>query len=351
LCSSALVRLCGSALVRLPMTSSVLLALSVFGACLVESVEALTIVLAAGGTRGWRAAFEGAAVALVLLAVLVAVIGVPLVRYVPIDTLRVVIGAVLLVLGLGWLRKSVLRASGHKALHDEDAVYASTVANLTDGKPGRGRRDAVGFAVAFKGVFLEGMEVVLIVLSLGASDHRLWLASTMAAAAAIVVVCIGALVARQLREVPENALKFCVGVMLTSFAVFWIGEGAGLRWPGSDATIPVLVATFLLFGLALARWLKPLVGSARPKSHLAARGEGPSSSAPARGVRSFARFWMEFFVGDSPEVLIGALAVVALALGLRHERALGMALVLIVTLGVLTASSYRGRRRSISIES
>jgi len=338
------------------MTSSVLLALSVFGACLVESVEALTIVVAAGGTRGWRAALEGAGLALVVLAVLVALIGVPLVRYVPIDALRVVVGALLLVLGLGWLRKAVLRASGNKALHDEDAVYASTVEGLARTGTRSGRRDAVGFAVAFKGVFLEGMEVLLIVLSLGASSHRLWLASAMAGAAAILVACIGALVARQLREVPENAMKFCVGVLLTSFAVFWIGEGAGLRWPGSDATIPVLVGAFLVFGLGLARWLKPLVGSAGLRPCSSAPEDRPSSSscvsssAVVRGISSFADFLVDFLVGDAPEVLIGALAVVAVAVGLRHERALAMVLVLVITSGVLAGSSYRGRTRNVGVE-
>jgi uncharacterized membrane protein len=242
------------------MTSStVVLALAVFGASAVEMVEALTIVTAAGVTRGWRSAIEGTAAAVVVLAALVVAVGVPLARLVPIDILRVVIGALLLVLGLDWLRKAVLRASGHKALHDEDAIYARTVANLSDGsspagapEPGgrgdkswrRGPRDATGFTVAFKGVFLEGMEVVLIVITLGASSGHLALASCAAAAAALVVSIIGYLVARQLSEVPENWLKLAVGIMLTSFGVFWVGEGAGVHWPGSDLMILVLVALF-----------------------------------------------------------------------------------------------------------
>lgn len=237
------------------MTSTVLLALAVFGACAVESVEALTIVLAAGTTRGWRSAFEGAATAIVVLAVLVAAVGVPLAHYVPINVLRVVIGGLLLVLGLGWLRKAILRASGNKALHDEDAIYASTVAELSASERASSRRDPVGFAVAFKGVFLEGMEVVLIVLSLGASSHHLGLAAVMAGAAAVVVTGVGIAVARQLREVPENTLKFGVGVMLTSFGVFWVGEGVGFNWPGSDAAILVLAAIFLALGLGLKRVL------------------------------------------------------------------------------------------------
>ncbi len=242
------------------MTSSnIILALAVFGAGAVEAVEALTIVLAAGTTRGWKSAAEGVAAALVVLSVMVAAVGVPLVHLVPIAVLRVVIGALLLVLGLQWLRKAILRATGNKALHDEDAIYAATVAELradTGTTPGTrsvqtrwqsvmgGPRDAIGFTVAFKGVFLEGLEVVLVVLTLGASSHRLGLAATAAAAAIIVVVAVGFAVARQLSEVPENAMKLAVGTMLTSFGVFWVGEGAGLHWPGSDLAIPGLIAWF-----------------------------------------------------------------------------------------------------------
>ena len=243
------------------MTSAVVLALAVFGACVVEAVEALTLVVASGTTRGWRSTIEGATAALVLLAALVGAIGVPLIHYVPIDLLRVVVGALLLVLGLGWLRKSILRASGHKALHDEDAIFADTVAELAgDAGPRPPRRDAIGFTVAFKGVLLEGTEVVLIVLSLGASAHRLGLAAASAAVAVLLVTATGIVVARQLREVPENTMKLAVGIMLTSFGVFWTGEGSGLHWPGSDLAILVLVATFFgatLLAIGLMRSILP----------------------------------------------------------------------------------------------
>ncbi|HEX3947440.1 MAG TPA: hypothetical protein VHW47_07020 [Acidimicrobiales bacterium] len=229
--------------------STVLLVLAVFGASTVEMVEALTIVVAAGATRGWRSALEGVAAAVVVLAVLVAAVGVPLVRYVPLDALRVVVGALLLVLGLSWLRKAILRGSGHKAKHDEDAIYAETAAELAGS-----RRDGVGFAVAFKGVFLEGLEVVLIVVSLGASQHRLGLAAAAAGAAAVVVAVAGAVVARQLSAVPENTIKTVVGVMLTSFGLFWVGEGAGVHWPGGDLAILGLVGLFAVvtFGVTTA---------------------------------------------------------------------------------------------------
>jgi uncharacterized membrane protein len=250
-------------------TSTLILILAVFGASSVEMVEALTIVVAAGVSRGWRSALEGAATAVVVLALLVGFIGVPLIHYVPIDTLRVVVGALLLVLGLAWLRKAILRASGHKTPHDEDRIYAETVAELSgggsggaggSGAAGGGKsRDGVAFAVAFKGVFLEGTEVVLIVVSLGASQGRLGLAALSAGAAAVLVAGVGVLVARQLSEVPENTIKTVVGVMLTSFGVFWVGEGAGVRWPGSDLAILGLVGFFVLVTLAATAWMRTLV--------------------------------------------------------------------------------------------
>ncbi|MFZ0170337.1 MAG: hypothetical protein WAL04_01520 [Acidimicrobiales bacterium] len=245
-------------------TSSVVLALAVFGASAVEMVEALTIVLAAGVSRGWRSAFEGAAAAIVVLAVLVGVVGLPLVRLVPLNTLRVVIGGLLLVLGLNWLRKAILRASGHKALHDENAIYAETVSSLS-GSPAA-RRDAVGFTVAFKGVFLEGVEVVLIVLTLGSSSRHLALAAVSAAAAVVVVGTVGAIVGRQLSEVPENTMKMGVGIMLTSFGVFWVGEGAGLRWPGSDLFLLALVGLFVVTTAGAVQLMRSALPSAAERA-------------------------------------------------------------------------------------
>ncbi len=246
-------------------SSLVVLVLAVFGASAVEMVEALTIVVAVGVTRGWRPALQGAGSAAGLLAVLVAVGGVPLVRYTPIDDLRIAVGALLLLLGLSWLRKAILRAAGLMAQHDEDEIYAETVASLTGpaarptGEAGgtdmrRGYTEAVG--VAFKGVFLEGIELVLIVISLGASQHQLGAASAAGGAAVVVVGVVGVIVARQFSEVPENLMKFVVGVMLTSFGTFWVGEGAGARWPGSDAALPVLIGVFALWAVALVGWLR-----------------------------------------------------------------------------------------------
>jgi len=231
-------------------TSLVGLLIAVFAASLVEMVEALTIVVAVGTTRGWRSALRGALAALAVLGVLVGGGGVALVDYTPIDTLRVVAGTILLLLGLSWLRKAILRSAGFIALHDEDAIFRSTVRSLTAEQEAR-RSAAQGFVVAFKGVFVEGMEVVLIVIGLGASQHRIGWAAAAAGAAALLVAGVGALVVRQLSEVPENLLKTVVGVMLTSFGIFWVGEGAGVRWPGSDATLVVLVAGFAVLTMVL----------------------------------------------------------------------------------------------------
>jgi uncharacterized membrane protein len=255
----------------LSTSSTVVLVLAVFGASTVEMVEALTIVVAAGVTRGWRSALEGAATAAVVLAIIVLAVGVPLVHYVPIDVLRMVVGALLLVLGLSWLRKAILRASGHKDLHDEDATFATTAAELTEraGTAAPSHRDGVAFAVAFKGVFLEGMEVVLIVVSLGASQHRLGTAAAAAGAAALLVAAVGALVAKQLSQVPENTIKTAVGIMLTSFGLFWVGEGAGVHWPGSDVAIIGLIGVFFLVTIGAIAWLRSL---------------GPRVSLPTRTV-------------------------------------------------------------------
>jgi uncharacterized membrane protein len=325
------------------VASTVILALAVFGACTVEAVEALTLVLAAGTTQGWRSAYEGAVTALVVLVVLVGAIGVPLIHYVPIDVIRVIIGALLLVLGLGWLRKAVLRASGHKALHDEDKIYANTVAELSAEVPRSSGRSTVGFSVAFKGVLLEGMEVVLIVLSLGVSAHRLVLASIMAGAAAVVVIVVGALVARQLREVPENALKFGVGVMLTSFGVFWVGEGSGFHWPGADAAVLVLIAAYLLVAFADTRWLR-----ARVPVTVGSGSSSASVSEPVsrfeRAMRASVHFVVDLLIGDTPETFVGSLVIVGVALLLRHQRWVAMPVVLVLAAVILVTGTYRGSK-------
>lgn len=235
---------------------SLILVAAVFLASSVEMVEALTIVLAAGTTRGWRSAFEGTAVAIGVLAVLVIGVGPALVTYVPISSLRLVIGALLLIFGLQWVRKAILRSSGLKAMHNEDEIFANQIKKLSSIPKNSKGRDSTGFVVAFKGVFLEGLEVVIIVLTLGATNHDLGLAAVSALAAVVVVAIVGALVAKQLSKVPENAMKMGVGIMLISFGSFWSGEGLGVRWPASDASILVLIVLYAGLTLGLIKLLQ-----------------------------------------------------------------------------------------------
>ncbi len=225
-------------------STTVVLAVAVFLAASVEMVEALTIVVAVGHTRGWRSAFEGAVTALVALGLLVAIFG-PTLVHVPLDLLRAIVGSVLLIFGLQWLRKAILRASGYLGLHDEDAIYEKTVISLRAEGASVGR-DRTSFVVAFKGVFLEGVEIVVAVLTLGTSAHRLGLAILVAVIAVVLVAIVGAVVARQLSKVPENLMKMSVGVMLVSFGTFWTGEGLRVRWPGGDTMLLILVVIYAL---------------------------------------------------------------------------------------------------------
>jgi uncharacterized membrane protein len=233
------------------------LILTVFVACVVEAVEALTIVLAAGITREWRSTFQGMAAALVALAVIVAILG-PTITLLPLGALRLVVGALLAIFGLQWLRKAVLRATGYKALHDEASAYLREVAAAkAAGTASRGRiGDWYAFTLSFKGVLLEGLEVVFIVLTFGANQRDVGAAVIGAAAAVIVVTVTGVAARAPLAKVPENAMKFCVGIMLTSFGTFWGAEGAGVKWPGNDAALLVLVPVVAVVALGCVMWLR-----------------------------------------------------------------------------------------------
>ncbi|MDA8025421.1 MAG: TMEM165/GDT1 family protein [Actinomycetota bacterium] len=233
--------------------STTVLIIAVFLASAVEMVEALTIVLAAGSSRSWRSAFEGTAVAVLALAALILGIGPSLVKYVPISSLRFIIGALLLIFGLQWLRKAMLRFAGLKALHNEDEIFDKEVARLKAIPTVSDSRDSTAFVVAFKGVFLEGLEVVIVVLTLGLSAHKLLIASVSALAAVVIVGIIGAIVAKQLSKVPENLMKTTVGIMLISFGTFWAGEGLGIKWPGSDGAIVFLILVYAMFMMLIVK--------------------------------------------------------------------------------------------------
>lgn len=234
-----------------------LLVLAVFAACVVESVEALTIVLAVGVTRGWRATMRGVAAGLIVLAALVAALG-PALTVIPINALRLAVGGLLLVFGLGWLRKAILRASGFKGLHDEEAIYQRQLAAAEHAATGGLFGDSYAFTLAFKGVLLEGLEVVFIVLTFGANQHSIPLATVGAGAAVVLVTGAGLALRAPLARVPENTLKFAVGVLLTAFGTFWGVEGAGGHWPGADVALVPLIAGLLAFALGAVWCLRRL---------------------------------------------------------------------------------------------
>jgi uncharacterized membrane protein len=229
-----------------------------FLASAVEAVEALTVVLAVGTARSWRPALSGSAWGLATLAAIVLILGPAIVTYVPFAALNVAVGFFLLLFGLAWLRKAILRYSGRKALHDEDAIHLREVSALRGAAPAAGR-DRIGFATAYNAVLLEGLEVAVIVLTVGAgSPAALRWAGAGAAVAVVAVGLAGFALKRPLRRVPENLLKFIVGIMLTSFGTFWCGEGLGIRWWRGDLSLPLIVLTFTAISvLTIARARRP----------------------------------------------------------------------------------------------
>jgi uncharacterized membrane protein len=236
--------------------SAAFLVASAFLASAVEMVEALTIVLAVGLTRDLRSALTGAGVAAVALSALVAALG-PALTLIPIDDLRLVVGALLLVFGLQWLRKAILRAAGYRPLHDEEEAFAREAAEArAAGRERRAGLDWYAFTISFKGVLLEGLEVAFIVLTFGSTQGSIPLAAVGAGAAVVLVVLVGALARAPLARVPENSLKFAVGVMLTTFGTFWGAEGAGADWPGGDAALPAVLAFVALLSLGLVTMLR-----------------------------------------------------------------------------------------------
>ena len=224
-----------------------------FLASFVEVVEAFTIVLAVGLTQSWRPAFIGSGLALVVLAALVIIFG-PLLGLVPIEVLQFSVGALLILFGMRWLRKAVLRAVGVIALHDEEKAFAKETEALHR-QARESRADFLAGVAAFKAVLLEGVEVVFIVIAVGTAHGLTLYASLGAVAALVVVLAIGIVVHRPLSRVPENTLKFVVGLMLTTFGIFWTGEGLGVEWPGADLSLLGIFAVLAAASLALVRWL------------------------------------------------------------------------------------------------
>ena len=302
--------------------------ISVFLACAVEAVEATTIVLAAGTARDWKSSLMGTGSALGVLAIVIGVFG-PSISHLPINSLRLFVGGLLLVFGLQWVRKAILRASGYKALHDEDAIFQEEIAAAKIANEGKkfGVHDWYSFTLSFKGVLLEGLEVAFIVLTFGTIQHRAGLASLAALAAVLVVVAAGVALRKPLARVPENQMKFIVGIMLTSFGIFWGAEGAGAEWPHKDlsllAIIPFMVALSLLL-IAVLKTQKARIHTSvgangslgSIKSSITNVADFDEADAEAiiedrgfvKAIKDFGYFWYDFLIGDD---LIGTLIVLA----------------------------------------
>jgi uncharacterized membrane protein len=266
-------------------------AIASFLASAVEFVEAFTIVLVVGVTINWRSSLAGAFAAAATLALIVATLGVALVRFVPIDILRLAVGILLILFGLKWLKKAILRYSGLKAIHDEEAIFEERMAELrARGEAISPRVQPFGVALSYKAVLLEGLEVAFIVITFGSSavtnvcsqSCGISSAAIGAVIAGILVISLGALVRAPLKQVPENTLKFIVGIMLTSFGTFWAGEGFGVPWPLSDAFILVLVALYLIASFVLITWLKQ---QKQRRAALAQASSGTLASAQQEEVR------------------------------------------------------------------
>ncbi len=341
------------------------LAVSVFLACTVEAVEALTIVLAVGATRSWTWALGGLGAAIVALTAIVLALG-PAITSLPIDVLRVLVGGLLLIFGLQWLSKAILRSAGLKAKHDELQVYKQE----TEAARAAGGRhvgfDAYAFAISFKGVLLEGLEVAFIVLTFGANQHRVSVAAGAAAVAVLAVACAGIAARAPLANVPENALKFAVGVMLTSFGMFWAAEGAGAEWPGGEAALLAIILGVFLLATVLARSLQRAMMRriAHPASHANIEAERATFAAPddqfatalidprplgakgqARALAPARAVW-KFVVGDDWPSAIGVVLALALTAFVAEREAAAWWVMPPAVLALLVLSTRRSARDS-----
>lgn len=345
---------------------------AVFLACVVEAVEATTIVLAAGATRNWRSAMTGVVAGILVLAVAVAIAG-PAITLLPLGVLRLVVGGLLLVFGLQWMRKAILRASGYKPLHDETLIYSREVdAAKQAARTSRfGVADWYAFTLSFKGVVLEGLEVVFIVLTFGTNQRNVPLASLAAGVAVVLVVIIGAIVRGPLARVPENTLKFVVGIMLTSFGTFWGAEGAGAVWPGADTSLLVIAPSVAVFALLIvwvmrswrlsrAKRVETPVAASVPAHAGAATSEAgsvptqgaPTSAAPSAPPRrtfgswlkGFGLFWYDFVIGDDWQIAAGVAIGLALVFWLSTVSSVAWILAIVIVVLLLPWGIRRALR-------
>ena len=296
------------------MSSSTNFALfvSVFLACAVEAVEAVTIVLAAGTARDWKSAFRGVAAGLLTLALIIGIAG-PAISRLPISSLRILVGGLLLVFGLQWLRKAILRSSGYKALHDEDQIFRDEVAAArAAGKVSRiGIDDWYAFTLSYKGVLLEGLEVAFIVLTFGTIQHQVGLASIAAISAVVIATIAGFVLAKPLSRVPENVMKFSVGILLTSFGIFWGAEGSGAKWPGDNWAVLGLIGFVSALSFALVIFLKRKYSRQQVEvfEELSEFAEElilePQTGGVINGIKAFGEFWHDFIIGDDWTIAVG----------------------------------------------
>lgn len=321
-----------------------------FLASVVEFVEALTIVLVVGVTINWKSSLLGAGAAMLALAALVAVFGSTLVLFIPIGVLRLVIGIILVLFGLQWLKKALLRYSGLKAMHDEAAIYEDRMRELKErGEIEPGQFNGLGFVTAFKSVLLEGLEVAFIVITFGATAATgqasgLWAATVGALLAFVVVVALGLAIRAPLTRIPENTLKFITGIMLVSFGTFWGGEGLGIAWPLADLFILVLVTFFLVLSWVIVAWLKPYAGKPRQGKAKPGAAAAPKPGLVVRVLKEV----FDFFCGDWRVFWGVAITIVLLEL-IEHLAALTFALPaggIILAIGV-SASLISGLGREI----
>jgi uncharacterized membrane protein len=312
--------------------------LAAFAASLVEFVEALTVVLAVGAVRGWRWALNGAAAALALLLVLVLLFGQSLAR-VPLRYIQVIVGTLLLLFGLRWLRKAILRYVGAIALRDELAAYRRKTESLHAAPVAASMGwDGLAFATAFKIVMLEGIEVVFIVIALGATGQLLGAASLGALAALFVVVCLGIWLHKPLANIPENMLKFAVGVLLTGFGTFWVGEGIGIHWPATDWSLLVLLLIYLLVAQVLV-----IVGRSKPQLTPSARKAQPSERRTGALLSITQEAW-SLFVDDGGLALGVVLWAAAFGFGIRAVAAPGMIYATLLVAGFTGILGYSALR-------
>lgn len=319
--------------------------LASFMASLVEFVEALTIVLAVGVVRGWRSALLGAATALVVLLALVVVLG-PALAHIPLEIVQLVVGTLLLLFGLRWLRKAILRTAGVLALHDEAKAFEEETTQLRQrGQVSRRGIDSVAFGTSFKIVMLEGIEVVFIVIAVGAGGTMLASAIMGAALALCVVILLGLWLHRPLARVPENTLKFCVGVLLSAFGCFWVGEGIGLSWPGSDVALLALVVVFLVAALILVPICRSLKASA---SHRPGKPSiPPKQELFPKGILSVVTDELFGLFVDDGWLAGGVLIWVALAWGVESTAPLlAVVAAVLLTGGLIVVLSASAARRA-----